>query len=619
MKFKIQNSLLRRGFGGQAKFKIDSLIKVLLENRDIKTKKEIEDFLNPDLKNVTAKKVGINIKDLQKSLGRIKAAIKKNEKIVIFGDYDVDGICGTAILWETLHGLGADVVPYIPHRIDEGYGLSIKGIQNVILNLFQDPKHKSKEMLNQASPDQHDNKRSLIITVDNGIVASKAVDFAKKEGIDVIITDHHVPPKSLPKAFAIVHTTKLCGTGVAWVLSNVILNSFQDLKSKNKKMLNQALPDQHDNDVKENHLELVALATVADLVPLKGANRTLLLAGLKALNKTKRIGLLELFKEAGLDKKSIGVYEIGHVIAPRLNAMGRLEYAMDSLRLICTPNPKRAGDLARLLGQTNKERQDLTLQSVLHAKDFVEREKRKAKNEKLKNLLFIAHESYEQGVIGLVAGKMVEEFYRPAIVVAKGEKFSKASARSISGFNIIEFIREQSSLLVDVGGHPMAAGFTVETARLIELQKVLEDKAEIILSKDILTKSLKIDCEIPLSVVDVKLYEALQKLSPFGMGNPEPTFISREVVVDGVRLIGKENKHLKLRLKDEKSGKVFDAIAFSMGDRIADCKIGEKIDVVYTIDENEWPARQSNAQAFAGGNGEKNLQLKIRDFESSSH
>ena len=278
--------------------------------------------------------------------------------------------------------------------------------------------------------------------------------------------------------------------------------------------------------------------------------------------------------------------------------MGRLEYAMDSLRLICTTNPKRAGDLARLLGNTNKERQDITLQTVLHAVKRVKNQK-----SKLKNLLFIVHESYEQGVIGLVAGKLVEEFYRPAIVISKGEKFSKASARSIKGFNMIEFIRSAQEFLLDAGGHPMAAGFTVETAKLPLLQKVLEKKAELLLNKDLLTRSLKIDCELPLYSVDVKLYKSLQELSPFGMGNPEPVFICRGVVVKDVRLVGSEGKHLKLTVGSQKTGVILEGIGFGLGEK-KPINIADKIDIVFILDENEW-------------NGEKRLQLKIKDIKIS--
>ncbi|MEK7517186.1 MAG: single-stranded-DNA-specific exonuclease RecJ [Patescibacteria group bacterium] len=575
MKFKIQNSKFKIKESG---FDTKDLIKVLLINRGIKTKRGINEFLDPKLEDVTIESVGIDKKQLRKAINRIQKAIKSKEKIVVFGDYDVDGICGTAILWETLNSLGADVMPYIPHRIEEGYGLSSKGISNL------------KSQISNVK---------LIITVDNGIVANAAVEFANKQRIDVIIIDHHVPSKNLPEAFAIVHTTKLCGAGVAWMLSNVPKNeTLKQVQGDNNRRV------QHDSE-KENHLELVALATIADLVPLVGANRTFVKLGLEKLRQTKRIGLLELFKEAGLEQLAIGVYEIGHIIAPRLNAMGRLEYAMDSLRLLCTKNRERAEMLAQILGRTNRERQELTLATFENSKFKIHPSADGSKLQlKSQKLLFIADSSYQQGVIGLVAGKLVEEFYKPAIVVSIGEKYSKASARSVTGFNIIEFIRGASELLVDAGGHPMAAGFTVETAKLTLLQKTLEDKALKLLDEDKLTRGLRIDCELPLSVVDSELYQEIQKLAPFGMGNPEPTFVSRGVMIGNMRLVGRDGKHVKLQFIIQNSEFRIQGIAFGMGERANEFHVGDKVDVVYTIDEDSW-------------NGNERLQLKVKDIKQS--
>ncbi|MDO8657520.1 MAG: single-stranded-DNA-specific exonuclease RecJ [Candidatus Levybacteria bacterium] len=573
------------------KLKVNEIIKLLLENRGIKTKKEIEEFLEPKLEKVNVKSVGIDEKQLKKAVNRIQKAIKNKEQIVVFGDYDVDGICSTAILWETIHGTGANVTPYIPHRIEEGYGLSIKGISN-IKNAKSQP--KADRPLDEKTKDT-----TLIITVDNGIVANEAVKFANEKGIDVIITDHHVPSNSgLPDALAIVHTTKLCGAGVAWALAQefkVQSSKFKNRDEKdNKEMLKQV---QHDNN-EERHLELVALATIADMVPLTGANRTLVKFGLKALKKTKRAGLIELFKEAALDPEQIGVYEVGHIIAPRLNAMGRLEYAMDSLRLLCTKDRLRAQVLADKLGMTNKERQEVTNNTSNHAKDGVRN------NESgIKNLLFVAHETYQPGVIGLVAGKLVEEFYRPSIVVSIGEKYSKASARSVHGFNIIEFIRGSSELLIDCGGHPMAAGFTVETEKLEILQTVFEKRAIELLNDEMLKRVLKIDCEIPLSIIDDDLYREIQKLAPFGMGNPEPTFVSKGAAIEDMRLVGYEKKHLKLRVE---SGELkIEGIGFGLGEKASEIHIGDKVDIVYIIDENAW-------------NGNKDLQLKVKDIKKQS-
>lgn len=524
----------------------DKILKIILKNRGIVKQRDINEFLNPKIETINANSLGIDKAQTKKTISRIKKAIKNKEKIIVFGDYDVDGITGSAVLWEGLKSLGADVMPYIPNRIEEGYGLSIKGIVN-LKKQYEDTK--------------------LIITVDNGIVANDAVDFAKEQGIDVIITDHHVPSVKLPNAFSIFHTTKICGAAVAWVL-------MQEMGSK------------------INHLELVALATVADLMPLTNENRALVKFGLQELRKTKRVGLLELFKEAAIDKNKIGVYEIGHIIAPRLNAMGRLEDAMDSLRLLCTPNPTRALELANKLGLTNRQRQQITTDLVLHAKNAVLEVK------VTKKLIFISHESYQPGIIGLIAGRLVEEFYRPAIVVSKGEIQSKGSARSISGFNIIEFLRQAEEFMVDAGGHPMAAGFTTETVNLEALQEKLEKLAEEVLTEDHFVRVLKIDMEIPFSVIDQNLYNSIQNLSPFGMGNPEPTFLSSGATVENLRIVGKDKKHLKLLLTDGKSK--LEAIAFNGVEKAADLKIGDKIDIAYTVDENIW-------------NGNKTLQLKIKN------
>jgi single-stranded-DNA-specific exonuclease len=532
-----------------SRFKVDDLINVLLQNRGIKTKKEIKNFLDPKLSDVTTQSVKIDEGQLEKAIARIKKAIRNKEKIVVFGDYDVDGICGSAILWETLNSLGADALPYIPSRFDEGYGLSVNGITNL---KSQNPNLK------------------LIITVDNGIVANEAVDFANKNGIDVIITDHHVPAKKLPNALTIVHTTFLCGAGVAYLLS-------QKLKTGDE----------------NNHLELVTLATIADLVPLTGANRIFVYFGLQKLRETKRPGLLALINKAGIRKEEIDTYKIGHMIAPRLNAMGRLASAMDSLRLICTNNKQKAEKLAEVLNQTNLERQQITQEALIHAKS-------KAEEKGIKNLLFIADESYQQGIVGLVAGRMVEEYYLPSIIISKGEKYSKASARSVKGFNIIEFLRSASDLLVDVGGHPMAAGFTVETAKLDLLEKKLFESAKKLLKKEHLERVLRIDCELNPLLINYETYSEIQKLAPFGMANPEPTFLTKNLTISDIRIVGKDGKHLKLNLKSQIPNLKFSGIAFGMGEKNK-LKIGDEANVVYTMEENNW-------------NGYKNIELKIKDL-----
>lgn len=551
------------------------MIQILLENRGLKDKKEVDDFLHPSLEDVTPKSVGIDLQQLKKTVVRIEKAIKDQEQIIVFGDYDVDGITASAILWETLHELGAKCLPFIPDRKKEGYGLSVKALEN--------------EELRSKKP-------SLIITVDNGIVANDAVNFANDQGIDIIITDHHTVSDTLPDAYAIVHTTKLCGAGVAYLLSkeikHVIANEVK--QSHSKKIAASSMTPRNDESEEDTHLELAALGTVADLVPLTGANRAIVTAGLKKLQKTKRPGLLALFQQAKVAQESIGVYEIGYIIGPRLNASGRIDSAMDSLRLLCTTNMTRAMELAAKLELVNRERQQLLKDAAEHAIARF-----KIKDVRLKKILIVGHESYEEGVIGLVAGKLVEAFYRPAIVLSLGETVSKASVRSISGFNIIEFLRLHIEHFVNVGGHPMAAGFTIETAKIALLQKILEEKAESLITEDLFKRTLKIDCEFSLRFLNKNLYDSIQQLAPFGMGNPEPVFTSKEVTVESFRVIGKESNHLKLVLSQ--NSERFDAIAFGMGELGIRLKPGDKIDVAYSLDENTW-------------NGETKLQLKMKDI-----
>jgi len=572
--------------------KFEDIILLLLKNRGITNKEEIDVFLQPKLEDVTIDSVGIDKKQLKKTLRRLEKAFIKKEQIVVFGDYDVDGITGTAILWETLYALGFHVIPYIPDRVEEGYGLSIRGISNLIA---------------------HITNIKLIITVDNGIVANEAVQFANSLGIDVIITDHHVSTdeENKPQALAIVHTTKLCGAGVAWLLSQQITN-----KTPNNKDVISSGSSAKQNDsgqarmtkyaeLQSSHLELATLGTIADLVPLTGANRTIVKFGLEKLRQTKRPGLIALFQEAGIDPTSIGTYEVGFIIAPRLNAAGRIESAMDSLRLLCTKDMRRASDLAFRLGNTNRERQQIMKEATEHA---ITNYKLQMTNGVTKKIIFIGHESYNPGVIGLVAGKLVEQFYRPAIVLSIGETHAKASVRSIAGVNIIEFLRSLPEMYVNIGGHPMAAGFTVEVGKMELLQSKLEALADTHITDDLLQRSLSIDCELDLSAITPELFLSLQQLAPFGMGNPEPVFATRGVVVDGIKIMGREGKHVRLRIKSQESRiknngeKVFEAIGFGMAEIAKDIKVGDSIDIAYSITENTW-------------NGKTKLELRLKDIQ----
>lgn len=537
----------------------NEVLKILLKNRGITTKRDEANFFNPPHPDkLRANDVGIDILQLNKAVKRVRSAIDKKEKIIVYGDYDVDGVCASAILWETLSRLGANTLPYIPSRFSEGYGLNIESIKKI---------------------KEEDSTVGLIITVDNGIVANEKVDFAKSLGVDVIITDHHVPGTVLPNAQCIVHTTEISGSAVSWFLSQTLIENCK-LEIKN-------LPS--------DHLGLAALGTIADVLPLIGHNRSIVKHGLTVLRESVRPGLAALCKESGIDQKQIDTYHIGFVIGPRLNSAGRLEHAMDSLRLLCAKNEGRAQELAQKLGTTNRQRQEKTENILKHIEENFEKDWQ----EKLPGVLFAHHETYEEGVVGIVAGRLVEKYYRPAIVMSRGKLVYKASARSVSGINIIEAIRTVGEgILENAGGHPMAAGFSLLPAKLGNFQKKLTEFAAN-LGDNLFVRETRVDCEIDLALINGELYKKLQRLSPFGFGNPTPTFLSRDVQIDDVRLMGKENNHIKILLK--KDGGVLEAVGFRMGNLYSSVSPGKPMDIIYSIEENSW-------------NGKTNLQLKLKSI-----
>ncbi|MBI3443426.1 single-stranded-DNA-specific exonuclease RecJ [Candidatus Woesebacteria bacterium] len=542
----------------RSKIKVNDVVGLLLENRGVKTEKEKEEFFEPiHPKDLSLKELGISEKENKKAIERIKKAINTDEKIIVYGDYDADGICGTAILWETVYGFHKDTLPYIPERFSEGYGLNIESISRL----------KSQN-----------SKLGLIITVDHGIVADKKVDFANELGVDVIITDHHTVGKTKPKSFATIHTTKIGGAAVAWIFAREIKKKLQTSNGSARS---------------PSGLELAAIGTIADQLPLVGPNRSFAKYGLQVLNSTKREGLLVLFDTAGIRKESIGTYEVNFVIAPRINAMGRMEHAIESLRLLCTKNRKKAKELALHLNKVNLDRQKVLEEIVLHAL-------RQTQGKPPTGVIIVSHESYHEGVIGLAASRLVEEFYRPAIVLSKKGEIAKASARSIPGFNIIETIRKLDEFLIEGGGHPMAAGFSIETQKLEVFSRRLEEISQPLLTEELLTKKLRIDLEMEFSQINYELAEKVLEFEPTGIGNPTPAFATKGVQVLGARLIGSNGKHLKLKLRQESQD--FSAIAFNMGNLFTQTGPGTNIDIAYNLEENIW-------------NGNKNLELKIKDIK----
>ena len=519
---------------------VDDLIGVLLANRGITKEKDREEFLNPvSPQKIKATDIGIDKKAIRMAVGRIKGAIKNGEQIIVYGDYDADGICASAIIWEALDRLQAKAVPFIPDRFEDGYGLNIDQISKL----------KSK----------YDNLK-LIITVDNGIVAYKAIKEAGKLGIDVIVTDHHTYDMK-PKAHAVIHTTQTSGSGVAWFLAKEL--GFTD------------------------SLEIAAIGTVADQLPLTGVNRSIVKHGLLELANTKRLGLKKLLMVCGLIGKEIGTYEVGFVIAPRINASGRIAQGIEALRLLCTRSRSRAEKLAKLLDELNRERQEIVDSSLKLAEGNFPK--------KPGNVIVMAHEEYHEGVIGLIAGKIVEKYYRPAVVLSLKGEVAKASARSIPGFNIIGAIREIGDLIIEGGGHEMAAGFSIYTKNIEVFTERIQEEAKPFFAEINVRREIKIDCKLDVSKVDVSLYNDVRKLEPFGIGNPTPVFLSK-VKISKVTNVGKTGNHKKMSI-DSKKGDIA-AIKFNSEDNIKKGDAG----MVYRLSLNEW-------------NGRKSVEMIVKDIK----
>jgi len=532
----------------------EKIVDTLLNNRGISSLTQKKEFLNPaHPQNISLVKLKIDTKEVLKAIKRLKTCFKNKEKIIIYGDYDADGIDGTGILWETLYSLGFDVLPYIPERFSEGYGINYESVK-ILKN-------------------KHSNL-TLLITVDNGIVAQKEIEKINKLGIDVIVTDHHEKNGEKLNSYSVIHTTLISGSAIAWVFSREIQKSL----SKNKEL--------------KNKLDLVSIGTIADQVPLIGADRSFVKWGLTELNETKRPGLISLFKEAGLMIGDIGTYEVGYIIAPRINAMGRIEHAIDSLRLLCTKSKERSLELANTLGTINLKRQKIVDEVVAHAKKTLEKDDSK-------KVLILSDKNYHEGVIGLAASKLVEEFYKPAIVISKGKNISKASARSIYGFNIIKAIRKLDNLLENGGGHPMAAGFSILTKNLKKFETEFQKLSSKLLTKEILSKKIKIDMALNFKDMSIDLIDKISILEPFGMGNFNPVFLTRNVLVKDARLVGRDKKHLRLLL--EKDSTVIDGIAFNKADYYFDLEKNKVIDIAYYIEKNIWDGREK-------------IQLKIKDI-----
>lgn len=569
---------------------LPTIVAQLLWNRGLKTQQHIDQFLSPEYEQLHDPFL---FRNMPKAVGLIFNCLKNNERIIVHGDYDADGVDAAALIVLTLKKLGStNHGVFIPHRETDGYGLNERTI------------HFLKEQ-----------NAKLIITCDCGISNTKEIALAKSLDMQVIVTDHHAMPPQLPEADAILHPLvpgetypdkTLSGGGVAFKLVQALLKKHHET--------NPTLPgDEKHEGFEKWLLDLVAISSVADMVPLLGETRTLTRYGLTVLNKTRNRGLQQLLSianitdEDGKPKKPITTETISFQIAPRINAAGRMDHANVAFALLIADTDAEAAQLAAQLQQNNIDRQKLTEKLTLAARYQVVETKQETNP-----VIFVLGDKWPTGILGLIAGRVREEFNRPAIVMGQNEKGEiTGSGRSHPAFNMIEAIKTMPELFAKFGGHPQACGFSLKSTELLDVFKQkLTACGQTALSTTDLTPSLPIDALVNLDEVNWKLYDLLQKFEPFGVANPEPVYACTGVTLVALEPVGSDGKHLRLLIKHN-SHVVRKTIAFGFGDPARhpsdwknSIKPGDKIDLAFTVGVNEW-------------NGNRELQLQIRDIKKS--
>ncbi len=544
--------------------KFPAILRQILYNRKFETLESAQKYLSalPPEDNQPEKMLGIPA-----AVERIWYAISHDEPIAVYGDYDADGVTATALLTDVILRLGGSARGYIPNRFDDGYGLNIEALDLLASDGIK-----------------------LVITVDCGVRSIDEAEHARKIGIDLIITDHHHPGELLPPAIALIDPKQpndlypdkdLAGVGLAFKLACALLEKT-----------GASQPTGPYTSPAVDYLDLVALGTVADLVPLTGENRSLVRTGLEYIRRPHRQGIMSLIGVAQINRESITADSIGFGLGPRLNAAGRLDSALAALNLLLTRDVGEAGRLAQQLENQNRERQEITRAIQAHAEEIA------LLDDPNTLLLFAASQDYSPGVIGLAAARLMEKYYRPAVVASQGEEFTRASCRSIPEFHITHALDQCADLMVRHGGHSAAAGFTVRNSNLPELINRLQAIVLSELGGLDLRPRLQADMEVGLSDLTPQLLKDLMYLEPTGNGNPAAAFISRGVKVKNSRTVGKDNSHLKLVVTD---GHItYDAIAFRQGFLQPDLPLF--LDLLFTFELNRF-------------NGNETLQLNVKDIQ----
>jgi len=552
-----------------SRLKISPLLAQCLVNRGFSEPAAIENFLQPRLKNLADPFL---LPDMDKAVGRLFRAREKNESLVIFGDYDVDGVTSTALLVEVLRALGWRVEFYLPNRMDEGYGLSADGVENCLKKF----------------------PTTLLLAVDCGSTAVETINTLHERGVDTIVLDHHQVSSPAPNAFALVNPqlltsnsqlptsfTELCSAGLAFKLAHAILKRGREIN----------LPGAAEFDLKP-HLDLVALGTIADLVPLTGENRILVSAGLRQLNQKQRAGILALKKAAQTPDK-IGAYEVGFQLAPRLNSAGRLETAEESLQLLLAKTFEEAMPIAQNLDLRNRERQKIEKTIVEEVIGVV-----RSKFDAQKDFVIVEGQLlWHIGVVGIVASRVLQEFYRPTIIIGGENGEMRGSGRSIAGFDLAAALRECDDLLLRHGGHAMAAGLSILPEKIDALRQRLNEMGRRSLRPEDLQQPLRLDAEVRVDEINFETLGELDKLKPTGQGNPAVQFYSHNLShAKPLQKIGAQKQHIKLWVSDGSA--THEAVWWNGGDK--SLPVG-KFDIAFAPSVNEF-------------NGRRTVQLKVLDW-----
>ena len=565
MRWKIKQPSVDHVASLKKEFNTSEIIAKVLANRGIESLKSSHDFFNPSNDQLHDP---FMMKNMDIAVNRISKNIQNQKPILIFGDYDVDGTTGASLLYLGLKDLNAIVEYYIPHREKEGYGLSSGGIDYA-----------------------HSIGADLLITCDCGINAFQPVDYANEHGVDIIITDHHIPDKKLPNAYAVLNPKQkgceypfkgLCGCGVAFKLISAL---------SEKSGIGQ--------NVGLNYLDLVALATSADMVPILDENRVLVHGGLDQLEESKSPGIHQLLVQTGLVGESLNVGKLVFGLAPKINAAGRMGDANRTVELLTTSDKTRAEELASILVRENKRRQliqeDIVNDAIRLVHSQVDLENNK--------VVIIGSKGWHPGVVGIVASRIKDEFSRPAIVIAfDKEGIGKGSARSIPNLDLYEALSYAAKFLEGYGGHPMAAGLTVREDKFESFKSLFLRNVNKILTNDDLIPAISIDGEMALTDINSRFMRFLEKLGPFGPGNMRPKFVSRNLSISGQpRLMGK-GEHIRFIVSQ--NGRNYPAVGFKLSSHYEDLIRGVPVDIAYVVEVNQWQ-------------GQSNIQLNVRDIQLS--